>query len=227
MENKLRCQLEKFPITELVPQRTRVILGWDLKELSEKLKEDIYINTFDNNPELTVTVFANDCSDCRKLLEKMFPFWSKEYKVNFHVNYYNLRLHEKVYELLLTAGEEFGHQDSKLPVIFTGNHSIPGLKEIEEFFPGEIKTFLASVSNYNEKAIKLFTNNEYNKSIKEKSFENLTLWLVIGAGFIDGINPCAFSTLIFLISYISLIGAGRKKILLTGIFFTLSILIEF
>ncbi len=46
-------------------------------------------------------------------------------------------------------------------------------------------------------------------------------WLaVLSAGLIDGINPCAFVTIIFLLSYLAVMKYGRRDIILVGISFT-------
>ena len=39
---------------------------------------------------------------------------------------------------------------------------------------------------------------------------------VAGAGLLDGINPCAFATIVFFISYLSLVGRSRKEMLAAG-----------
>jgi cytochrome c biogenesis protein CcdA len=57
------------------------------------------------------------------------------------------------------------------------------------------------------------------ESIVER-FKSLGLLTVISAGFIDGINPCAFATLIFFISYLTMVGRKRKEILWVGLGFS-------
>ncbi len=47
------------------------------------------------------------------------------------------------------------------------------------------------------------------------------------AGLIDGVNPCAFATLIFFVSYLTFVGRGRREILLVGIAFSLSIFVTY
>lgn len=46
---------------------------------------------------------------------------------------------------------------------------------------------------------------------------------VAGAGLLDGINPCAFATIVFFISYMNLVGRGRKEMLIAGGAFTLAV----
>ena len=47
----------------------------------------------------------------------------------------------------------------------------------------------------------------------------LTVAIVAAAGFIDGINPCAFAILVFLVSYLTFAGKNRFQILTTGVSF--------
>ena len=47
-------------------------------------------------------------------------------------------------------------------------------------------------------------------------FRSLGLLTVVGAGLLDGVNPCAFATMIFLISYLTLHKREGKELLATG-----------
>ena len=58
-------------------------------------------------------------------------------------------------------------------------------------------------------------------------FKRLSLPGVLMAGFIDGLNPCAFATIIFLVSYLTMMGRGKKEILWYGILFTLGVFIAY
>jgi thiol-disulfide isomerase/thioredoxin len=51
-------------------------------------------------------------------------------------------------------------------------------------------------------------------------YRSLGVLTILSAGFIDGLNPCAFATLIFFISYLTLVGRKRKEILWVGLGFT-------
>jgi len=45
-------------------------------------------------------------------------------------------------------------------------------------------------------------------------------WLgVAGAGLVDGINPCAISTLVFFVSVLSVLKVGRRRMLIVGLVF--------
>ena len=51
--------------------------------------------------------------------------------------------------------------------------------------------------------------------------DRLAILPVIIAGLVDGINPCAFTTLIFLLASLALGGRGRREVLLIGALFSL------
>ncbi len=51
-------------------------------------------------------------------------------------------------------------------------------------------------------------------------YRSLGVLTILAAGFIDGLNPCAFATLIFFISYLTLVGRKRKEILGVGLGFS-------
>jgi thiol-disulfide isomerase/thioredoxin len=64
------------------------------------------------------------------------------------------------------------------------------------------------------------------KSIVER-FKRWSLSAVLIAGFIDGINPCAFATIIFLVSYLTFAGKKSREILLYGTIFTSGVFIAY
>ncbi len=56
------------------------------------------------------------------------------------------------------------------------------------------------------------------KTIVER-FKSLGIFAILAAGLIEGLNPCAFATLIFFISYLTMVGRKRKEIFWVGMGF--------
>jgi cytochrome c biogenesis protein CcdA len=50
---------------------------------------------------------------------------------------------------------------------------------------------------------------------------------VMAAGLVDGINPCAFTTLIFLLASLALAGKGRREVLAIGALFSLGVFLTY
>ena len=58
-------------------------------------------------------------------------------------------------------------------------------------------------------------------------FKSFGISAVLGAGLIDGINPCAFATIIFFITYLTATGRKGRDILMAGGAFTLSVFLTY
>lgn len=63
-------------------------------------------------------------------------------------------------------------------------------------------------------------------SIAER-FGSFSVLAIAAAGLLDGINPCAFTTIIFFISYLALVGRGKRDVLMVGIAFTLAVFLTY
>jgi len=68
--------------------------------------------------------------------------------------------------------------------------------------------------------------SEAERSIIER-FRSLNVLAVVGAGLLDGVNPCAFATMIFLVSYLTIRKRARHELLLTGIAFTVGVFLAY
>mgnify|MGYP001310109658 CR=1 FL=1 len=58
-------------------------------------------------------------------------------------------------------------------------------------------------------------------------FSRMTASVVIAAGFLDGINPCAFATILFFLSYLHMARRGPGQMLQVGIAFALAIFLTY
>jgi len=61
----------------------------------------------------------------------------------------------------------------------------------------------------------------------EERFESYGLFTVLGAGIIDGVNPCAFTVLGFLVAYLAFIGREGKDVLYVGGAFTFAVFLTY
>ncbi len=61
----------------------------------------------------------------------------------------------------------------------------------------------------------------------EMLLEGVTWTMVLSAGLLDGINPCAFATIIFLISYLLYLKRSRSFVLVVGSCFCLGVFLSY
>jgi cytochrome c biogenesis protein CcdA len=62
---------------------------------------------------------------------------------------------------------------------------------------------------------------------QDASAVRLAVLPVMAAGLVDGINPCAFTTLIFLLASLALAGKGRREVLAIGALFSLGVFLTY
>jgi cytochrome c biogenesis protein CcdA len=58
-------------------------------------------------------------------------------------------------------------------------------------------------------------------------FRSFGVLTVLAAGLVDGLNPCAFATIVFFISYLAFVGRGRREVLAVGAAFTLGVFLTY
>ena len=60
-----------------------------------------------------------------------------------------------------------------------------------------------------------------------RHYDSLTIPIVIGAGLLDGVNPCAFATIIFFLSYLQIARRSPREMLLTGAAFIIGVFLAY
>ncbi|MBP7213629.1 MAG: cytochrome c biogenesis protein [Anaerolineaceae bacterium] len=113
--------------------------------------------------------------------------------------------------------------DLKTPAIFIGDHAWIGEEEIR---PQTIEPIFETLNQGSPKFWADFNEDQASKSLMER-FETLGPLAILLAGLVDGLNPCAFATIIFFVSYLSLSGKKGKEILLTGASFTIGVFVAY
>jgi cytochrome c biogenesis protein CcdA/glutaredoxin len=110
------------------------------------------------------------------------------------------------------------------PVIFFGMQMLIGDQPIINNFVSEIEKADASALP-NPDLIKKNLEEQNGPVIAEEQ-ASVTIPVLLGAAMVDAINPCAFAVLILLVA--TIIGAqGRKRALMAGLLFSLSVFISY
>jgi len=61
----------------------------------------------------------------------------------------------------------------------------------------------------------------------ESRYSALTFWVVLTGGLLDGINPCAFATIIFFLSYLQIARRTPREMLMTGAAFISAVFLAY
>jgi cytochrome c biogenesis protein CcdA len=170
---------------------------------------------------ITIKMFyTRGCIVCEKIKRKLLPQIEQKLNIKIYVEEYLLEITQN-YEMFVTIENQLGYQNTKIPAVVVGKKILSGEKEIEKNLYSEIKNV---INQYEE--VKLEQKVEQKEIIEQ--IKNLTVIPILVAGIIDGVNPCAFATIIFLIAYMLMIKKQtRKKLFLIGIFFIFGVFVTY
>jgi cytochrome c biogenesis protein CcdA/glutaredoxin len=153
---------------------------------------------------------------------------------------YDIRYVQSKYPQLLV--EEYNVQDDAALAEWLGARSgVPERQRLATpaFFVGDAyligtditsEALLALAERYAPTGVERvwadFDPQEAEQTIVER-FKSFGILTVAFAGLVDGLNPCAFATLVFFVSYLTLSGRQGREILAVGAAFTLGVFLAY
>ena len=172
------------------------------------------ISIVEANDRTVVEYFYHpDCLPCipkTKLVRNVFP----EYGASLKVEWRDMRFNE--------ANERFiAYELSRRPAIVFNHDPETAVYNItEERLRIDIEYYLATSANLTDGDAGL-------DSYPNGRMPDLTLPLVLVSGLVDGINPCAFSLLIFFLSFLFNLKRSRANVLGMGLTYILGIFVGY
>jgi hypothetical protein len=161
------------------------------------------------------------CRECTRFVEKTVPKIRSDGCRPFIVVQHDLMAQGTMEELLSRLKElEIGLEQFPMVIADTeaGSAVFQGLEQIETRLAELLQTEAAGGMKREAGALELGRG-----TATAETASGLSIAAVALAGLADGVNPCAFSTILFLISMLSLIGRTKKEILTVGIVFTVTV----
>jgi hypothetical protein len=193
------------------------------KEVEPKDTAKIAVDTL---PQIATKValyyfFQPGCPECDRL-DAMFNNIEEDIE---NVEVSRLSILEDTNKVMLEAlSEEVGIPEPKrliVPVVIVGRGFL-----IKEQITTENLFGLIAERQSDSLFIEKLDRAGAEKSILER-FGRFSLLGIIVAGLLDGVNPCAFATIIFFVSYLLFLGRRRRDIALMAVFFITAVFIAY
>ncbi len=159
------------------------------------------------------------CRSCQRLLERTIPKIAESIEISVEVHEHNI-LDPVEYQRFAAVLERLEERERAYPALLVGNTLLQGEREIEQ---GLVEVLRGEKRGAAAASIETEQKEPESGGITSR----LTLLPVLAAGLLDGINPCAFTTLIFLISALAVAGRSRAQVLQVGLFFTLAVFVTY
>lgn len=163
------------------------------------------------------------CSHCDAFLYVQKAKLEQTYNVNIVLETHDI-LSAEGYAACVEMLRQHRLKFTVFPVLFIGSNIYRGSSAVEENMPQEIEYFLAHGSY---RPVLPRTNELAGDSGQSDKAFGASIIPSILAGLLDGINPCAFSTMLFFLSFIALRRKDRRSLVWVGLAFILAVFVAY
>jgi hypothetical protein len=153
-----------------------------------------------------------------KLETEFLPGLQQRYKETIVIEYRDIADIEN-YKFLLGLKKQYSiSEDLKVPIAF---------------LEGDFLTGKDNIINQLDKLIEVVLRKPSAEETNRPSFDLVQYFLtftplaVTSAGLIDGINPCAFTVIVFFISFLALQGYSKKELIIIGLSFIIAVFLTY
>ncbi len=171
-----------------------------------------------DTPKVDMAIFVSPtCIHCKHFENEYLPVLQEKYKDTVHFSIYDISKDGN--NLILQETAKMFAKSPAYPTAVVGDTYMVG-------YPHEIKTYAESAI---EKARLLGQKTRIASSNQDTqtAFSKITFWAIIGAGLVDGINPCAFAVIVFFVSFLTVYKYTRREIIIVGSSYCVAVFVAY
>ncbi len=179
----------------------------------------VYSQTQPEENNKLIIFHSPTCRKCIEAKAKIIPDIEKEFAGKVRTEYRDITDIEN-FKLLLSLKEKYGSTIENIwPVFYFQGHFLNGR--------GQIK----------KEALRVLIGKSLSQESEGKQglpsidliayFRTFEPFAIISAGLADGINPCAFTVIVFFISFLSLQGYKKRELIVIGLTFIFAVFITY
>ncbi len=165
----------------------------------------------------TVLLFSNPhCHMCFKVKTEILPEFKEKYKEK--VDWVDLATTDPDnLKILQSYADQYERGKAQVPTVVVGGEMLLGFAEIEQGLDRAIQKALLS---------QIETVQLPQRDLVD-IFKKFSLLAILGSGLADGINPCAFTVIVFFISFLAVYGYNKREIIYVGSAYCLAVFITY
>ena len=159
------------------------------------------------------------CHRCVDVKKRLMPGVEEKYKGKILVEYFDITDTDNL-KLLLGLKNKYDPEmkEFDLPVFFMQGKFLNSKGDLDKGLLDLVDGALVYSNG------QITSANEMDLAAHFKSFKP---WVILGSGLVDGINPCAFTVIVFFISYLALQGYRKRELIAIGLSFIFSVFITY
>lgn len=174
------------------------------------------------NPKLII-FFSPICSRCVEVKSEIMPKIEREYRNRISIEYLDINYTDNYKMLVALEEQNFVELGNSLPVFYFAGRFLEGT--------GNYMNLENAIRRLLNESLSTVSQNQSLPDIKKidlvERFKGFKPFAVISAGLIDGINPCAFTVIVFFISFLALQGYRKRELVLIGLTFILAVFLTY
>jgi len=166
---------------------------------------------------------CEECAATRKALEKLEKTQRRVAVRLFEIDDLDS------YALMLRMEKEYGRIEHAPPIIYVGTTLLDGWDEVHAKLGPTVSARLddGQASQWPPEVAGVGNPDSSSFALVLEKFRTIGPLAIAGAGLVDGINPCAFATIVFFISLLARFGKSRRQIAVVGVCFTLAVFVTY
>ncbi len=188
-----------------------------IKNESVPVPEPVYTNSPSGSSVLVEYFYEPGCPECEKVRQTVFPALQQRFEGQYTLRLYDIGITSNFMKLV-----EYQHRlalsdNAPVSIIVNGRYAFGGFTAIEAGLLPQVKTSLEQGEIPDEQSVQ--SDSGELLAFRQQGF---TLLAVLLAGLLDGINPCAISTLVFFMSLLAVSKVRNRQLILLGVSFALA-----
>ncbi len=166
-----------------------------------------------------VLFFSPSCHECQKVKNEFLPRLERSYGDRFTIEALDIGVMEN-YRRLFDLSKASGRKDQSVtvPSVYFKGKLLVGGDQIEKQLEGLVRG-----GGWGQAPAQP-SGGGYNPL---SHFMTFTPLAVTAAGLVDGINPCAFTVIVFFVSFLAMQGFHRRHLALIGGFFIAGVFVTY
>lgn len=175
---------------------------------------------------LTVTFFGSKtCGECMEIKEKLLKPLSEKYGEKLNIPFYDIEEPDG-FERIIKMEKLYGVKNASPQELYLPDTFLTGYDDIMKYGKELIEKHLNDPSSWKSALVADTTSRHdslaYRNGLVQR-FRAFSFISILVAGLVDGVNPCAIATLIFLISFLATQKSSRNEVLAIGVCFTFAV----
>lgn len=232
-DNFIKKLVSKMPD---VKKQDKMLLAVDAAGAAAESEPKRILNEIGNDaasgkPLRVLVFYAVGCRSCMEVERDILPGIEKKYGDKIIVEKYDIGI-SKNYSQMIRLEKMYGANGGYVPEIIVSKYVLMGKDKIMSGLDKVIEKALLEPQDIakvglSKEDVAAYQDPTLADSVVFSRFASFSAYAVGAAGFLDGMNPCAFTTIVFFISFLAFAGYRKREMIIAGSFFTIAVFMAY